>query len=105
MNVATVHTYLRILSKVPDTFIARKVGLRAGIREVGEAVRKGMEVAMEVSRRAEEALDKGGLLSEEGRKLVEELDRDLRRNKLNPGTTADLTASSIFLSILSGFRP
>ena len=54
---------------------------------------------------AKEILEIGGMTTEEGRKRILELDNNLRERDLNPGTTADITANSIFLAILHGFRP
>jgi len=68
------------------------------------AVELGMSVAREVSRRAGEALRLGGLTTEEGRRAVLELDKNLRGRGINPGTTADLTASSLLVAILAGLR-
>ncbi|MFH1789391.1 MAG: triphosphoribosyl-dephospho-CoA synthase [Candidatus Altiarchaeota archaeon] len=84
---AIVQTYLVVLSRHPDTLIAKKAGM-------GEAER--------VSARALEVIGAGGVLTEEGRSQIRILDRELRveENKLNPGTTADLIAASIFVSML-----
>jgi triphosphoribosyl-dephospho-CoA synthase len=92
LNVATVHVFLRILSENPDTLIARKVGL---------------EKAREVTLKAREALAEGGLMTERGKKLVNELDQKLRTpdHRFNPGTTADLTASTLMVALLDGLRP
>ena len=59
-----------------------------------------------VSDRAREILDHGGYGSETGRSLTEKLDIELQGTDglLNPGTTADLTAASLFLLLLSGWR-
>jgi triphosphoribosyl-dephospho-CoA synthase len=91
-NVATVHTFLKILSEVPDSLIARKVGL---------------EKAKEVSAQAKNVLKAGGLTTLEGKKSLQQLDQKLRdhHHKLNPGTTADLTATTLALAILNGYRP
>ncbi len=91
-NIATVHTFLRILSTTPDTLIAR---------------RAGRQRAEEVSKLAEQALSMGGLTSASGRNRLAQLDQTLRSgsHKLNPGTTADLTASSLAVAILEGYRP
>lgn len=91
-NDATVHVFLKILSTIPDTFIARKAG---------------MNVAQEVSRLAAEVLSAGGLRSSAGAEKLEQLDRRLRSDggRLNPGTTADLTASSLAVVVLDGYRP
>jgi triphosphoribosyl-dephospho-CoA synthase len=92
LNTAVVHTFLKILSEYPDTFIARKAGL---------------EKAREISFDAKRVLDLGGLETLEGKNRVLELDKRLRvsGNRLNPGTTADLTAAALALCTLGGYRP
>ncbi len=87
INIATVHTYLTILSSIQDTLIKRKAGQRA---------------AESVSKKAGIILKSGGLLSEKGRDLLWRLDEQLGKKKglLNPGTTADLTAASIMVALL-----
>jgi triphosphoribosyl-dephospho-CoA synthase len=92
LNTAVVHTFLKILSKHPDTFIARKAGV---------------EKSRAVSLDAKKVLELGGLETPEGRETIRELDKRLRAsgNLLNPGTTADLTAAALALCTLSGYRP
>ena len=92
LNTAVVHTFLKILSEHPDTFIARKAGV---------------EKAQQVSLDAKRALELGGLETQDGKKSIFELDRRLRKsgNRLNPGTTADLTAAALALCTLGGYRP
>jgi triphosphoribosyl-dephospho-CoA synthase len=92
LNFAIVHTFLKILSEHPDTFIARKAG---------------KEKARIVSNDAKNALKMGGLELSAGRKSINDLDLKLRSsgNRLNPGTTADLTATTLALCTLSGYRP
>lgn len=83
VNNATVLTFMTILSQIPDTLISRKYG---------------DEIAESVSKKASEILkfrDDGSFIE----KLLE-FDDYLYENKYNPGTTADLTAASIFLSYL-----
>ncbi len=91
VNIATVHTFLEILSKNPDSLIQRKMN---------------KEKAIEVSEKAAKILEEEGLLKETGKKMCWKLDEELNqfKGKLNPGTTADLTASSIFVALLEGFR-
>lgn len=103
VNVAVVHTYLKLLSLYPDTFIARHVGLKH-TSNIAEAVEMGMEKAREVSTRAGEILEMGGLTTTKGREALFRFDEELRTKGLNPGTTADLTATSLMVAILSGFR-
>ena len=86
---ATVETYLTLLAAAPDTLIARK---------------RGVATATDVSRRAAAALSAGGPRSDTGRTAIAALDHALRdaRNTTNPGTTADLTAATLFVGLLSG---
>jgi len=92
LNTAVVHTFLKILSNHPDTFITRKLG---------------KEKAIEVSSEAKEILDLGGLVTAMGKTKLKEFDKKLRstQNKCNPGTSADLTAAALALCVLSGYRP
>ena len=84
---AIVQTFLSILSKVPDTLIARK---------------RGTDTALRVSKRAGKVLEKGGAFTPAGREELAAMDRELRdaNHTLNPGTTSDLTAAAIFLALL-----
>lgn len=92
LNTAVIHTFLAVLARHPDTFIARKVGLKR---------------ACEVSAMAEEVLKSGGLKTPAGREKLHEFDTMLRKegNLLNPGTTADIIAAALALAVLGGYRP
>ena len=92
VNVAAVNTFLKILAEVPDTLIARKVNFK---------------VALRVSQMAERIVKEGGLRTLKGLRMTRRLDGLLRRrgNLFNPGTTADLTCSSIGVALLTGFKP
>lgn len=92
INTATVHTFLKILAEVPDTFISRKVG---------------QAKAESISEEAKEVLNQGGLKTPLGRNLLSKLDNELRdqNNNLSPGTTADITEAVLALSILNGYKP
>lgn len=88
INKATVQTFLTILSRVPDTLISRKFGeVQAG----------------KVSASAQTILENGGILTQTGTSLVEKFDQELIKDGLNPGTTADFTASSIMVAYLDGY--
>ena len=82
-------TFLTILAAVPDTLIARK---------------NGKATAADVSRRAARVLSAGGSLTERGRDSLTELTRALgdEAHALNPGTTADFVAASIFVLLTEG---
>jgi triphosphoribosyl-dephospho-CoA synthase len=86
---AVVEAFLTLLAARPDTHVARRAGQPA---------------AVEASRRAQSALDAGGVRHAAGRRLIAEMDDAFRdgRNIRNPGTTADLTAASIFVALLGG---
>lgn len=92
LNTAIIHTFLKVLSERPDTFIARKVGV---------------EKAREISLDARKVLELGGMETEIGRQGITEFDRKLRNSGslYNPGTTADLTAAALALCTLNGYRP
>lgn len=87
LNSATVTTFLTILSKVPDTLISRKYG---------------NQKANDVSKIAKNVLKYKNDDSKFNEK-INDFDNYLFKNKLNPGTTADLTASSIMISYLADF--
>ena len=88
-NDAVVETYLTLLAAYPDTHIARRAGHAR---------------AAEVTRTAGAVLDVGGVRSDAGRVAIAQLHADLSdpRNLSNPGTTADITAAAIFVTLLTG---
>ncbi len=92
INTASVHTFLKILSEVPDTLIARKAG---------------KQKAEWASNEAAKALDAGGMTSQKGRSSLRLLDKRLHdaNHGLNPGTTADITSAVLAVVILEGYRP
>jgi triphosphoribosyl-dephospho-CoA synthase len=92
VNTAVVDTYLRILSLVPDTLVARKLGIGR---------------AKEISLIAKRVLKAGGMKTSSGRKAIKRMDKSLQTidHRSNPGTTADLTASTLSILLLSGYRP
>ncbi len=81
VNERIVSLYHNLLSKYPDPLIMAK---------------KGGDYALRVMEMAKRAL--------EGDMSIEELDRKLLENGANPGTIADLTASSIYLALIEGWR-
>jgi triphosphoribosyl-dephospho-CoA synthase len=105
LNVATVHTFLTLLSRYPDTFIARKVGVKV-IQDIPKAVAFGLSKAKEVSAKAATILQMGGLTTSKGKKALLAFDKELQVDPtLSPGTTADLTAAALLIAILCGLRP
>lgn len=91
INIASVHTFLKILANHPDTLICRKSGLSA---------------AKMVSLTAKEILDEKGLLTPKGREMIKKFDIFLqsKKGKFNPGTSADLLTGVIFISLIFGIK-
>jgi len=91
-NSAIVNTFLHVLSRHPDSLVNRKAG---------------SEEASKMSEMAGAILREGGASSESGLKSLWAWDDELQEagGSLNPGTTADLIAASIFVLLLEGWRP
>ncbi len=90
LNTSTVQTFLHILSRYPDTMVQRI---------------HGRKIASEVSMKAMNIIKTGGILTAGGKKHVLRFDEELRKNGVNPGTTADLVSASLMVAILNGLRP
>ncbi len=82
-NDGVVRTFLEALAEVPDSLICAKFG---------------EELARKVSKQAGEALLDDTL----GK--ARKLDEDLLAADINPGSTADLIAASLFISLLERLR-
>lgn len=82
MNDAIVHSYLTLLAERPDTLVQKKFG---------------SSVAEEVSRKA------SSVLKEQSIDAVRRLDDELVRKRINPGTTADVIAASLFVHLLEEY--
>jgi triphosphoribosyl-dephospho-CoA synthase len=89
INIASINTYLAILASFPDTLIKRKFG---------------QELAVSISDKAKQISQLGGALTIEGRQALEEFDIEFSEEteKINPGTSADLVAATLFVYLLSG---
>jgi triphosphoribosyl-dephospho-CoA synthase len=89
LETAIVSAYLHLLARHPDSLIARKYGLAQ---------------AIEVSNRAAALLEAGWPDTDQARRACETFDAWLRhpRNRLNPGTTADLVTASLYAALRDG---
>ena len=98
INVATVNTFLEVLSTVPDTFIIRK------LQSLGKKNPK--IIAAQISEKARRALELGGASTEKGVNALISLDKEVSGygGALNPGSSADLTAAGLMLLLLSGVQ-
>jgi triphosphoribosyl-dephospho-CoA synthase len=83
LNRAVVRTFLEALSAEADSLVTTKFGA---------------EKSREVSRRAGEALE------DETLEAARLLDIELLEADINPGSTADLIAASLFIALLRGLR-
>lgn len=84
-----VHTQMQLMSRLPDSLIARKCGA---------------ETAAESSARAAAVLAAGPVGSEAYQRALADLDFWLRcdGHRRNPGTTADLIAAGLFATLRDG---
>lgn len=80
---ATTGLFMSYLAHYPDSLIERKFGLLKA-REISDMI---SDLEMELCRSDSPGRYEAQLL---------EIDRQLKRNLINPGTSADLTAASIF---------
>ncbi|MDA0838571.1 MAG: triphosphoribosyl-dephospho-CoA synthase [Planctomycetota bacterium] len=89
---AIIQLHLFLMSEIPDTLIARKLGTLE---------------SEEAAKRAKGILDAGWPNEKSSRDLCSGFDRWLRErgNQRNPGTTADLVTAVIFLALLNGQIP
>src|SRR5262249_22532755 len=87
-----IHAHLHLMSRFPDTLIARKRG-------IGEA--------RESAERARRVLELGWPQTATGRAAIRELDDWLRAvgHARNPGTTADLIAACLFVLFRQSWLP
>ena len=83
LNDGVVRTFLEALAEVPDSLISAKFG---------------RERAVEVSRMAVDALLDSTL------NKARKMDCELNNRDMNPGSTADLIAASLFISLLRRLR-
>jgi len=83
LNEGVVRTFLEALAEVPDSLVLAKFG-EAKARDV--------------------SLKAGLALKDRTLEAASRLDRELLAEDINPGSTADLVAASLFISLLKGLR-
>ncbi|HIE32177.1 MAG TPA: hypothetical protein EYP67_07360 [Methanosarcinales archaeon] len=88
INDAIVCTFLQMLAETPDTFIQTKFGRR-----------KSIEVSNHTSRIIAGNRDLNPI-----KPRVHEFDRELIREKVNPGSTADIIIGGLFVALVLGLR-
>ncbi len=90
---AITQTYITLMSEKKDTHIAKRFG---------------NEISSKVKNKAKGIIQAGGIFTKEGLDLINDLDQYLKTSQksvINPGTTADITATTIFLALIQGYRP
>lgn len=90
INCSIVYTFLKLLSKNPDTFIQTKFNRETAV-EVSEKV---TAIVTQIETSGYEASIPS----------IIELDEELLKKKINPGSTADIIIGGLFLSIIGGMR-
>jgi triphosphoribosyl-dephospho-CoA synthase len=81
LNDAVVLTFLELLADEPDTFVAKKYDMARALYVQGLAI---------------DVLER--------RMTLQELSGRLYREKINPGSTADVVIAGIFIALLRGMR-
>lgn len=92
INNVTVYAFLKILSDNEDTFISTKTD---------------SETALYVSGKAKAIVEKIYSSNENFSTIlpmIDELDKELLKKKINPGSTADIVIAGLFISLLTGVR-
>ncbi|MFC1787023.1 triphosphoribosyl-dephospho-CoA synthase [Halobacteriota archaeon] len=84
MNDAIIFTYLTLLSERPDTLIQSKFGV---------------DKAIQVSEKASQLIENWNL------DAIRDFDEKLIRERVNPGSTADMVIGSLFITLLGGVKP
>lgn len=104
-NIAVVHTFLTLVATHPDTFIARKVGVTE-TPNIAQAVTIGLQRTTWIAETAGRILQMGGLTTDAGTRAIHAFDARLQGGggMFNPGTSADLTAGSLLIALLCGWR-
>jgi triphosphoribosyl-dephospho-CoA synthase len=89
LPLAIVHAQMQLMSRHPDSLIARKCGL---------------EVARQSAAYAQRVLESGSPVSHEYAAALDDFDFWLRSDgrRRNPGTTADLLAAGLFVCLRDG---
>ena len=87
---AITGTYLMVLGSYPDSLIARKYGIA---------------VSEKISKRINSLLKELNVQCrgfQQFEQILLDLDRNLKQENINPGTTADLVVASVFITSLEG---
>jgi triphosphoribosyl-dephospho-CoA synthase len=101
INDVIVYTFLSILSRNEDTFIATKSGTETALYVSG--------LARSIIERIENLHEVHKIYNSEHefdiiKPLIIEMDRELLQKKINPGSTADIIIAGLFIALLGGVR-
>ncbi len=101
INDVVVYTFLNLLSRSEDTFIATKFDI--------ETARYVSGLAGSIMQKMEDIHGTHKIYNNERefniiRPLIMEMDRELLQRKINPGSTADIVIAGLFIALLGGIR-
>lgn len=85
LNDALVHTLMNLMTVVEDTTILN---------------RHGMEILLDVQKRAKCIMDIGGMLTDIGKRQIIALDEVFIARNISPGGVADLLVATYFLYLV-----
>ena len=88
---AATAVYIAFLARFADTHIVRKFSKKIALNVLQQA------------KKIEKLIKKGKKPEEITQKLIE-FDKKLKKNGINPGTSADLTVASLFVTLLQEFK-
>jgi len=104
LGYPTLMRYWEQSRNMMDSIIQTSLTILPDVSETLIDTKNGPVVAEEVSRRARRVLELAGAFSRPERQVLKDFDLYLSEedHRLNPGTTGDLTASSILVALLQG---
>ncbi|MCL2141635.1 MAG: triphosphoribosyl-dephospho-CoA synthase [Methanimicrococcus sp.] len=89
INSAVVYTFMEFLAEFEDTFIMTKFNQK-----------KASKIRMKASKIIKKDNGKRNLIKMIPK--IQQLDRKMQKDKINPGSLADIAAAGIFISLLDG---
>ncbi|MCD4703113.1 MAG: triphosphoribosyl-dephospho-CoA synthase [Methanosarcinaceae archaeon] len=92
INDAVVYAFLKLLSECPDTFIQTKYD-----KYVSQKVSKQAQIVLN-------DIEKGGFNIDAAIPEIQLFDEKLIRERINPGSTADIIIAGLFIALLGGLR-
>lgn len=83
-----------------DRLIHTLIGIMQYSEDSNIIHRHSIEVLKEVQKKAKEAIDLGGMTTDEGRKTIAKMDVEFNQRRISPGGSADLLSVTAFLHMI-----